>query len=93
MPAMLRELTLATVAKSTCPESVDRPTLLPKAVHALPGFQDPQEAVEHSRMSELKRKTNWNWDIAAVEYNWTGTHTCDCVGAKDSKGPSGPPRS
>ena len=54
------ELTLATVAKSTCPESGEYATEPPKALHAEPAVHRPHDAVEHASRPESNRSTNWN---------------------------------
>ena len=59
-PDLPAELTLATVAKSTCPESGEYATDPPNAFQAEPAVHVPHEAVEHARSSSSKRSTNWN---------------------------------
>ena len=73
--------TLATVAKSTCPESGDMTTLAPKAVHAAPGAHEPHDEGEQSRMSALKRSTNWNCVTFFCEYSWIGMQTWSPLGS------------
>ena len=69
------ELTLATVAKSTCPESGEYATELPNAVHADPAVHRPHEPVEHASSSESNRSTNWNCETTDVENSEMGIHS------------------
>ena len=74
-PDCLAEFTLATVAKSTCPESGEYATDSPNAIHAEPGLHSPHDSVEHASSSESNRSTNWNCETIDAEYSEMGMHS------------------